>query len=42
MKKLKDKKSTEVILKARDSSAGQSWLNRTVNWIDKKLGRTPK
>lgn len=41
-KKLKDKKSTKVILEARKSAPGQAWLNKVVNQIDKKLGRTPK
>ena len=39
---MKDKKSTDIILTARKSSAGQAWLNRVVNLIDKMLGRKVK
>ena len=39
---MKDRKSSNIILKSRESSAGQAWLNRVVNLIDKILGRKIK
>jgi len=42
MNNTKDKKLTQHILEARNSSTGQAWLNRVVNLIDKLLGRKTK